>query len=181
MSRVGRMPITIPTGVKVSIADGVFVAEGPRGKVRERLLEGIPVEIEDGVVRVTRTGESGDLRSRHGLVRSLLANAVQGAAEGFSKKLEIHGVGYRVEQKGKDLQLSLGYSHPVLYEIPEGIEVTVEERANRITVMGADRQQVGQVAAEIRSLRKPEPYKGKGIRYADERVRTKAGKQGATA
>ncbi len=180
MSRVGRMPITVPSGVKVSIADGVFVAEGPRGKVSERLLDGIPVEIEDGVVRVSRNGESGDLRSRHGLVRSLLANAVHGVAEGFSKNLEIHGVGYRAEVKGREIHLALGFSHPVIYSIPEGIEVEIDKQ-NRITVSGAKRQQVGQVAAEIRALRKPEPYKGKGIRYADEEVRRKVGKAGAAA
>lgn len=178
MSRVGRMPITVPAGVKVSIADGVFVADGPRGKVSERLIDGIPVKIEDGVVRVSRNGESGELRSRHGLVRSLLANAVNGAAEGFSKKLEIHGVGYRAEVKGREIHFALGFSHPVIYTIPEGIEVEIDKQ-NRITVSGAKRQQVGQVAAEIRALRKPEPYKGKGIRYADEEVRRKVGKAGA--
>jgi large subunit ribosomal protein L6 len=172
------MPITVPAGVKVSIADGVFVADGPRGKVSERLIDGIPVKIEDGVVRVSRNGESGELRSRHGLVRSLLANAVNGAAEGFSKKLEIHGVGYRAEVKGREIHFALGFSHPVIYTIPEGIEVEIDKQ-NRITVSGAKRQQVGQVAAEIRALRKPEPYKGKGIRYADEEVRRKVGKAGA--
>ncbi len=180
MSRVGKMPITVPAGVKVSIADGEFVAEGPKGKVSQRLIEGIPVAIEDGVVRVTRQGDSGELRSRHGLIRALLANAVHGAAEGFSKKLEIHGVGYRAEVKGKEIHFALGFSHPVIYAIPEGIEVEIDKQL-RITVSGARRQQVGQVAAEIRALRKPEPYKGKGIRYAGEEIRRKVGKAGAAA
>jgi large subunit ribosomal protein L6 len=178
MSRVGRMPIPVPAGVKVSIADGQFVADGPKGKVSERLLDGIPVEIEDGVVRVRREDDSGDMRSRHGLMRALLANAVQGAAEGFSKKLEIHGVGYRAEVQGRQIHFSIGFSHPVIYAIPEGIEVEIDKQ-NRMTVSGASRQRVGQVAAEIRQLRKPEPYKGKGIRYADEEIRRKVGKAGA--
>ncbi len=178
MSRVGKKPIEVPAGVKVAVVDGRFVAEGPKGKVSEKLLDGVPVSIDDGVVTVTRDGDSGDLRSRHGLMRSLLANAVQGVARGFSKQLEIHGVGYRAEVQGRELQFALGYSHPVVYSIPEGIEVEVDKQ-NRITVSGAHRQQVGQVAAEIRSLRKPEPYKGKGIRYADEEIRRKVGKAGA--
>ena len=178
MSRVGKMPIPVPAGVKVSIADGMFVADGPKGKVSERLLDGIPVKIDDGVVTVTREGDTGELRSRHGLIRSLLANAVKGVSEGFTKKLEIHGVGYRAEVKGREIHFALGFSHPVIYALPEGIDVEIDKQ-NRITVSGAQRQQVGQVAAEIRSLRKPEPYKGKGIRYAEEEIRRKVGKAGA--
>ncbi len=178
MSRVGRMPITVPAGVKVAIADGMFVADGPKGKVSERLLDGIPVAIEDGLVKVSRDSDSGEMRSRHGLIRALLANAVLGAAEGFTKKLEIHGVGYRAEVKGREIHFALGFSHPVIYPIPEGIEVEIDKQ-NRITVTGARRQQVGQVAAEIRALRKPEPYKGKGIRYSGEEIRRKVGKAGA--
>lgn len=181
MSRVGREPISIPQGVKVTVEDRVFVAEGPKGKVSQSLLEGIPVEIEDGTVTVNRIDDSGDLRSKHGLMRALLANAVQGVSEGFSKQLEIHGVGYRAALQGSEIHLSLGYSHPVVFPVPEGIEVQVDEKAGKITVSGADRQQVGQVAANIRRLRKPEPYKGKGIRYSDEVVRRKVGKAGATA
>ena len=180
MSRVGRMPIQVPAGVKVSIADGMFTADGPKGKVSERLLDGIPVKIEDGVVTVDREGDSGELRSRHGLMRALLANAVNGVNEGFTKRLEIHGVGYRAEVKGREIHFALGFSHPVIYTIPEGIEVEIDKQ-NRMTVSGAHRQRVGQVAAEIRALRKPEPYKGKGIRYADEEIRRKVGKAGATA
>ena len=179
MSRVGRQPIPIPEGVKVSIGDGQFVAEGPKGKVSERLLAGIPVEIGDGQVTVSRKGESGDLRSRHGLMRALLANAVLGVSQGFTKRLEIHGVGYRAEVKGSEVHFALGFSHPVVYQIPPDIQVEVDKQ-NRVTVSGANRQRVGQVAAEIRALRKPEPYKGKGIRYADEIIRRKVGKAGAT-
>lgn len=179
MSRVGKEPIAIPQGVKVTLEDQVFVAEGPKGKVRQSMLTGIPVEIEDGVVKVTRDDDSGDLRSKHGLMRALLANAVHGAAEGFSKQLEIHGVGYRASLKGSEIHLALGFSHPVVFQVPVGIEVQVDEKAGKIMVSGADRQQVGQVAANIRRLRKPEPYKGKGIRYSDEVVRRKVGKAGA--
>ena len=181
MSRVGKEPISIPQGVKVTVEDRVFVAEGPKGKVRQFLLEGIPVEIEDGIVTVTRDDDSGDLRSKHGLMRALLANAVQGVSEGFSKQLEIHGVGYRASLKGSEIHLALGYSHPVVFKVPDGIEVQVDEKAGKIKVSGADRQLVGQVAANIRRLRKPEPYKGKGIRYSDEVVRRKVGKAGAVA
>jgi large subunit ribosomal protein L6 len=180
MSRVGKQPIPIPQGVKVTIEDRVFVAEGPKGKVIQDLLEGIPVTIEDGVVTVSRADNSGDLRSKHGLTRALLANAVHGVSEGFSKQLEIHGVGYRASLQGREIHLSLGYSHPVVFPVPEGIEVQVDEKAGKITVSGADRQQVGQVAANLRRLRKPEPYKGKGIRYSDEIVRRKVGKAGAS-
>lgn len=181
MSRVGKQPVPIPDGVKVSIDSGLFVAEGPKGKVSEVLLEGIPVEIDDGVISVSRSGESGDLRSKHGLMRALIANAVLGVSQGFSKELEIHGVGYRAQLKGREIHLSLGYSHPVVFAVPEGIDVEVDERSGKIVVKGANRQIVGQVAADIRSLRKPEPYKGKGIRYLDEVVRRKVGKAGAKA
>lgn len=179
MSRVGKQPITVPAGVTVSVEDGMFVAEGPKGKVSESMLEGIPVEIGDGVVTVTREGESGAQRAKHGLVRALLANAVHGVSEGFSKQLEIHGVGYRASLKGSEIHMSLGFSHPVVYPVPEGITAEVDEKAGRITIRGANRQQVGQVAAEIRRLRPPEPYKGKGIRYSDELIRRKVGKAGA--
>ncbi len=179
MSSVGKEPVSIPEGVKISLEGGLFTAEGPKGSVSEKLLDGIPVDVSDGVVTVSRDGESGDLRSKHGLMRALIANAVHGVSQGFSKQLEIQGVGYRAQLQGKEIRLSLGYSHPILYPVPEGIEVDVDEKANRISIRGANRQQVGQVAAEIRSLRKPEPYKGKGIRYSDEQIRRKVGKAGA--
>jgi large subunit ribosomal protein L6 len=171
------MPISIPQGTKVEVHDGVFVAEGPKGRVEQGLFPGFPVEIQDGVINVTRPGESGPDRSRHGLLRALLANAVNGAAGGFSKQLDIVGVGYRAEVKGTHVQFALGYSHPVIYNIPEGIKIEID-KANRVTVSGADRQKVGQVAAEIRGLRRPDPYKGKGIKYTTEILRRKVGKAG---
>ncbi|HEY0513928.1 MAG TPA: 50S ribosomal protein L6 [Thermoanaerobaculia bacterium] len=177
MSRVGRMPIPVPQGTKVELRDGWFVAEGPKGRVEQALFEGYPVEVKDGVVEVQRTGDSGTERSRHGLLRALLANAVQGVSAGFTKQLDIVGVGYRAEVKGPLVQFALGYSHPVLYDIPEGIKIEID-KANRVTVTGADRQKVGQVAAEIRGLRKPDPYKGKGIKYTGEVLRRKVGKAG---
>ncbi|MEA2195890.1 MAG: large subunit ribosomal protein [Solirubrobacteraceae bacterium] len=178
MSRVGRMPIPVPQGTRVELRDGLFVAEGPKGRVEQTLFEGYPVEVKDGVIEVQRTGEGGTERSRHGLLRALLANAVQGVSAGFTKQLDIVGVGYRAEVKGPQVQFALGYSHPVLYDIPEGIKVEIDTKANRVTVTGADRQKVGQVAAEIRGLRKPDPYKGKGIKYTGEVLRRKVGKAG---
>lgn len=178
MSRIGRMPVPVPSGTKVQIEDGTLVAEGPRGKVSQPLFDGYPVKIEDGVVTIERTGETGPERAKHGLLRALIANAVQGVSAGFSKQLDIVGVGYRAEVKGPQVQFALGYSHPVLYDIPEGIKVEIEAKANRVTVSGADRQKVGQVAAEIRGLRRPDPYKGKGIKYTNEVLRRKVGKAG---
>ena len=179
MSRIGKEPIEIPSAAKVSFADGVLTAEGPKGKV-EQPVKGVEVAIEDGRIEVRAAGESTTDRSMHGLMRSLMANAVTGVTEGFEKVLEIHGVGYRGEVQGDKLTLSLGYSHPVVYPIPDGISIAIDKQ-NRITVNGADRQQVGQVAAELRSLRKPDPYKAKGIRYADEVIRRKVGKAAAGA
>jgi large subunit ribosomal protein L6 len=178
MSRIGRMPVPVPSGTKVQIQDGTLVAEGPRGKVSRPLFEGYPVKIEDGVVTIERTGETGPERARHGLLRALVANAVLGVSAGFTKQLDIVGVGYRAEVKGPQVQFALGYSHPVLYDIPEGIKIEIEAKANRVTVSGADRQKVGQVAAEIRGLRRPDPYKGKGIKYTNEVLRRKVGKAG---
>ncbi len=178
MSRVGREPIPIPPGVQVGIVDGVFTAEGPKGKNSERMLEGINVDIDDGSIQVSRQAETREFRSKHGLIRALLANAVHGASEGFVKELEINGVGYRAEVKGTQLHLALGFSNPVIYEIPEGNAVEVD-KANNVSVKGANRQLVGQVAADIRSLKKPEPYKGKGIKYKGEVIRRKVGKAGA--
>ncbi|MDX1644005.1 MAG: 50S ribosomal protein L6 [Thermoanaerobaculia bacterium] len=180
MSRIGKQPIPVPDGVKVSFENGRFTAEGPKGTVSQEVVGRIDVEIDGGEVRVIRRGNASSDRAMHGLTRALLANAVQGVSEGFSKSLEINGVGYRAEVQGKSVRFALGYSHPIDFEIPEGISIEVD-KSNRVTVSGADRQQVGQVAAEIRALRKPEPYKGKGVRYTDEVVRRKVGKAGATA
>jgi len=177
MSRIGRMPIQVPAGTSVEVKDGVFVAQGPRGRVAQPLFAGFPIDVQGNVVTISRTGESGPERSKHGLLRALLNNAVQGAAGGFSKQLDIVGVGYRAEVKGTFVQFALGYSHPVIYNIPEGIKIEID-KSNRITVSGADRQQVGQVAAEIRNLRRPDAYKGKGIKYTKEVLRLKAGKAG---
>jgi large subunit ribosomal protein L6 len=177
MSRIGRKPISVPSGVKVRIEDGVFTAEGPKGKVVQSLAAGIGVEANDNQLQVTRQDDERQTRARHGLMRALLANAVQGAAQGFSRTLDIVGVGYRAEVKGRELHMALGYSHPVVYSLPAGIDVAVEKNT-RLTVAGANRQQVGQVAAEIRGLRPPDPYKGKGVRYSDERLKLKVGKAG---
>ena len=177
MSRIGKQPITIPKGAKVEIKEGLFVAEGPKGRVEEKLFDECPVTIEDGQIKVARNSEGGSVRAKHGLIRSLINNAVTGVTQGFTKNLEIVGVGYRGETKGKELHLALGYSHPVVYPIPEGIDIQVEKA--KMSVSGANRQKVGQVAAEIRSLRPPDPYKAKGIRYSDEVIRRKVGKAGA--
>lgn len=179
MSRVGRKPIEIPKGVKVEIRDGALFAEGPKGKVRQHLIEGLPVELKDGTLTVTRAGDSGKERALHGLARALYANAVKGVTDGFSKALDIVGVGYKAEVRGAEIHLALGYSHPVVFKIPAGIKVEIDSKTNRMTVSGADRQVVGQVSAELRGLRRPDPYKGKGIKYSDEVLRRKVGKAGA--
>ncbi len=178
MSRIGRKPIPVPAGVKVRIAEGVVTAEGPKGRVSQALVAGIGVEANDNQLQVTRADDQRQTRARHGLMRALLANAVVGVSQGFSKTLDVVGVGYRAEVKGRQLHLALGYSHPVVFAIPAGVEVVVEKNT-RIVVSGADRQQVGQVASEVRGLRPPDPYKGKGVRYSDERLRLKVGKAGS--
>jgi large subunit ribosomal protein L6 len=177
MSRIGKMPIQVPAGTKIEVKDGTFLAEGPKGKVAQPVFPGFPVEVKDNLVTISRSGDSGPERSKHGLLRALLANAVHGVSTGFVKELDIVGVGYRAEVKGAQVQFALGYSHPVLFDIPEGIKIEID-RTNKITVSGADRQKVGQVAAEIRSLRRPDPYKGKGIKYTREILRRKVGKAG---
>ncbi|MEO7972860.1 MAG: 50S ribosomal protein L6 [Thermoanaerobaculia bacterium] len=178
MSRVGRRPIEIPKGVKVVVSDGKFTAEGPKGRVSQALLDGFPIKIEDNVVTVSRTGEAGPDRAKHGLMRALLANAVLGVSEGFSQGLEITGVGYKAELRGNEVHFALGYSHPVVFKVPEGIKIEID-KANKIMVTGADRQLLGQVAAEIRRLRPPDPYKAKGIKFTGEVIRRKVGKAGA--
>ena len=177
MSRIGKLPIAVPKVAKVALDGRVFRAEGPKGKVAQELVSGIDVKIEDSTVTVHRSSDSGAAKAKHGLMRALLANAVKGVSLGWSRELEIQGVGFRAESKGSEVHLALGYSHPVVYRVPDGIKVEVD-RNTRIVVSGADRQQVGQVAAEIRKLRKPDVYKGKGIRYKDERLKLKVGKAG---
>lgn len=178
MSRIGNQPIEVPKGAKVKIEGDTFFAEGPKGKVSQKIFPECPVTIDDGVVKVAREGDAGPLRAKHGLARALLANAVSGVMNGFKKELEIVGVGYRGEVKGKEVHLALGFSHDVIFPIPDGISIEIDKNG-KITVEGADRQQVGQVAAELRGLRPPDPYKAKGIRYSDERIRRKVGKAGA--
>ena len=178
MSRIGLRPIPVPKGAKIEIKDDAIVAQGPKGTVEERLLPECQVTLEDGEIVVARADDSAGTRAKHGLVRSLIANAVHGVTEGWSKNLEIVGVGYRGEVKGKDVVLNLGFSHEIVYPMPEGITIEID-KSNKITVTGANRQQVGQVAAEIRGFRPPDPYKAKGIRYSDEQIRRKEGKAGA--
>src|SRR5919198_865235 len=175
MSRIGKQPIEIPSGVKVDVDGPRVSVEGPRGKLEQTFHRDIRIVLEDGVVRVERPSEEGFHRSLHGLTRTLIANMVQGVTNGFEKRLEIVGVGYRAALRGQDLELSVGYSHPVTFDRPDGIEFEVPA-PNRIVVRGIDKQVVGEVAANIRKIRKPEPYKGKGIRYEGEYVRKKAGK-----
>lgn len=175
MSRIGKAPIPIPQGVEINRAGSTVEVKGPKGALSHTIPEGISIQVEEGMIHVKRKGDAKWERSLHGLSRTLIANMVTGVTAGFEKGLEIVGIGYRAALQGRDLQLSLGYSHPVIYPIPEGIEVNVDKQ-NKITVKGIDKQKVGQVAAEIRSFKKPEPYKGKGIRYIGEQVRRKAGK-----
>jgi large subunit ribosomal protein L6 len=172
------MPVAVPSGVNVTLDAGDVHVKGPKGELRQAILTRVvDVRVEDGGVVVERKGEAKEHRSAHGLTRTLIANMVEGVSKGFRKSLEIQGVGYRVAKSGEKLNLSLGFSHPVVFEAPAGIALSVEGQ-NRIHVEGIDKQAVGQVAADIRRLRPPEPYKGKGIRYAGEHVRKKLGKAG---
>jgi large subunit ribosomal protein L6 len=180
MSRIGKQPIELPKGVDVTLDDRVIRVKGPKGSLTVDLVPGVHASVEDGVVTLTREDDQRQTRAFHGLVRALLSNATTGVSEGWKKELDIVGIGYRAEKKGKAVVFNLGHSHPINFEIPEEIDIEIDSKANRVTVIGIDRQRVGQVAADIRALRPPEPYKGKGVRYSDERVRTKAGKQGAT-
>jgi len=177
MSRIGKMPIAIPSGVKISLDGSEVKVQGPKGTLTQIMPARIPVVIEAEQVVVNRPTDDKSDRALHGLVRSLINNMVVGVTDGFTKGLEINGVGYRAEVSGKTLTMALGYSHPVVYELPAGIEVEVEKQT-RLTVKGIDKQLVGSAAAKIRSFRKPEPYKGKGVKYADEHIVRKAGKTG---
>jgi large subunit ribosomal protein L6 len=181
MSRIGKLPVSLPSGVDVKFDDGELTVKGPKGELRRRILSDVvEVKLDDGKVLVSRKGDAKIHRSAHGLTRTLIANMVEGVSKGFRKSLEITGVGYRAAKSGERLNLSLGYSHPVTFEAPQGVALSVEGQ-NKIHVDGIDKQAVGQVAADIRRLRKPEPYKGKGIRYEGERIRKKLGKAGKAA
>jgi large subunit ribosomal protein L6 len=178
MSRIGNKPVDLPQGVDVKIDGRLVTVKGSKGELARNFHERIGFDLEEGVVNVTRPDDERESRALHGLSRALLANMVMGVSDGFRKELEIHGVGYRASLKGSDVELLVGFSHPVLVEAPEGVTFEVPE-PTRIVVSGIDKEQVGQVAANIRKVRPPEPYKGKGIRYAGEYVRRKAGKAGA--
>jgi large subunit ribosomal protein L6 len=177
MSRIGRMPVTVPSGVDVTISGREVTVKGPKGTLSLQVAEPIEVAQEDGVITVTRPSDEGEIRALHGLSRSLIANMVTGVTDGYRKTLEIVGVGYRVQARGKDLEFALGFSHPVPVNAPEGISFRVET-PTRFIVEGIDKQQVGEIAAQIRKLRKPDPYKGKGVRYQGEQIRRKVGKAG---
>ena len=178
MSRIGKKPIALPSGVKIAVASDKIGVQGPKGKLSVNIPYGISFEQRDGVLNVKRS--SDDHRAVHGLARALVANAVQGVTTGFKKDMDIVGVGYRAELKGKIVNFALGKSHPIEFPVPEGIQITVDKQTH-LTITGADKGQVGQVAADIRSLRPPDPYKQKGIRITGERLKKKAGKAGAKA
>ncbi len=178
MSRIGKKPITIPKGVKYTVESNIVVVEGPKGKVNALLPEGITLNEADGVLTLQRPDDKHS--AVHGLARSLVFNAVEGVTNGWKKELDVVGIGYRVELKGKDMVVfTLGYSHPIEFPLPTGIEVSVDAKQTHVTVSGIDRQKVGQIAADMRSLRKPDPYKNKGVRYSDEKLKKKVGKTGA--
>jgi large subunit ribosomal protein L6 len=180
MSRIGRKAVAIPAGVSVEQAGGEIRVRGPKGSLSAPLPPSVSIAVEDGEVRFARDDDRKPTRAYHGLARANVANMVRGVTEGFSRELAIEGVGYRAEASGRKLTLSLGFSHPIVIDVPEGLSVNVEGQ-NRIRVQGIDREKVGLFASELRALRPPEPYKGKGMRYADERIRRKVGKTGATA
>lgn len=175
MSRIGKQPIAIPDGVTVEVDDGLVTVKGPGGQLSQRVVRDLRVIVDGGEVRVERPSDERDHRALHGLTRSLIANMVEGVTKGYEKRLEIQGVGYRAALKGSELELQVGFSHPVTMSPPAGIEFEVPA-PNRIVVKGIDKQLVGEIAANVRKIRKPEPYKGKGIRYEGEYVRKKAGK-----
>jgi len=179
MSRVGKLPIAIPSGVTITIDDSDITVAGSKGTLKQFTMPDITVKQEGAEIIVSRANDEPKIRAKHGLMRALINNMVTGVSQGFSKKLEINGVGYKVAQQGTDLKLNLGFSHDVIYNVPAGINTEIQQ--NTITVTGISRQQVGQVAAEIRALKKPEPYKGKGIKYEGERILRKSGKSGKDA
>ncbi len=177
MSRIGKKPVPVPNGVTVTLTGNTISVKGPKGELSRKLHPDMQIAVEDGIVNVTRPSDEQNHRALHGLTRSLIANMVEGVTNGYRKQLEITGVGYKAEVKPFGLQLALGYSHPVEYRAPAGIKLTAPQ-PTAVVIEGADKEKVGQVAAEIRALRKPEPYKGKGVKYQGEQIRRKAGKAG---
>ncbi len=178
MSRIGKKPITLPKGVKYTVQTNTVVVEGPKGKVSALIPQGITLNEKDGVLHVERQNDSQ--APLHGLARALVFNAVEGVTNGWKRELDVVGIGYRVEMKGKNtVVFTLGYSHPIEFPLPTGIEVAIDPKQTHVTVSGIDRQKVGQVAADMRALRKPDPYKNKGVRYSDEKLKKKVGKTGA--
>jgi large subunit ribosomal protein L6 len=178
MSRIGKKPIAIPKGVTVTVLEGAVEVQGPKGKMRQVFPSGINFELADGTLLAKRSTDDPGLAKFHGLARTLVANAVAGVTQGYKRELDIVGVGYRAEVKGKQVVFALGYSHPVVFDVPVGIDITIDKQTH-VTVAGVDRQLVGQVAANIRRFRKPDPYKQKGVRYTGEVLKKKAGKTGA--
>jgi large subunit ribosomal protein L6 len=176
MSRIGKKPVPIPQGVKVQVVDGTVRAEGPKGKLSQPIPSPLSAKVDGGALVIARPDDDRKVRALHGLTRALMANMVFGVKDGFERKLEIVGIGYRAQLQGKAIQLALGYSHPVIFPLPEGITAEIDKQT-AITLRGADKALLGQTAAKLRALRKPDPYKGKGIRYADEYVRRKVGKK----
>jgi large subunit ribosomal protein L6 len=176
MSRIGKQPIDLPSGVTITVDPTEITVAGSKGTLKQFTMPDITVKQEENQILVTRANDEAPARAKHGLMRSLVSNMVTGVSQGFSRKLEINGVGYRVAMQGADLKLNLGFSHDVIFKLPQGVTAAVEQ--NTITISGIDKQQVGQVAAEIRALKKPEPYKGKGIKYEGERIIRKSGKSG---
>ncbi len=180
MSRIGKNPVPIPKGVQVSVSDGIVEVKGPMGTLKQPVPARVSVSVEGEHVVVKRSSDEPDVRALHGLVRALLANAVSGVTGGFKRELDIVGVGFKAELRNpREVVLMLGFSHPVVYKAPEGVAISYDAKANRLTVQGIDKQKVGQVAAEIRGVRPPDAYKGKGVKYADEVLKLKAGKTGA--
>ena len=176
MSRIGKKPIPIPDGVKVSVDGSVVRAEGPKGKLTQPLSTGMTAKLDGKVLTIQRGDDSRTARALHGLCRSLVANMVHGVKDGYERRLEIVGIGYRAQMQGKNIQLALGYSHPVVFPLPEGITAEIEKQVS-VTLKGADKALLGETAAKLRALRKPDPYKGKGIKYSDEFIRRKVGKK----
>jgi large subunit ribosomal protein L6 len=177
MSRIGKKPVAIPGGVQVTLKDAVVAVKGPKGELKKPLPEGVKVQVEKAAVAVARENDEPAIRARHGLVRALINNMIEGVTKGFERRLEINGVGYKAEVAGEKLTLSLGYSHPIAYALPKGITAKVEK--NILILGGIDRELLGQTAAKVRSFRPPEPYKGKGVKYLEEVIKRKVGKTGA--